>query len=134
MKRPGQRTGNISWAQKEEIMFGSSKSKGGSDYGKITMISVGIGMILVASTCFKDVPLVGTVFLMPGENIMKAKMADPALRYALFLIGGLFAAYGVQLQIRIGFSNPLKESNQNATFGKPAISRRKPLRKPWNLA
>ena len=113
-------------------MFGASKSKGG--YGKITMILVGIGMITVASTCFKDVPFIGTVFLMPGENILQTRMADPVLRYALFLIGGLFTAYGVQLQIRIGFGNPLKESNQPATSGKSAISRRKPRRKPWNLA
>lgn len=110
-------------------MFGSSKSKGGSNLGKITMILTGIGLILVASTCFKEVPLIGTVFLVPGDSIMKARMADPLFRYALFAIGGLFTAYGIQLQIRIGFSNPMKESHQSAIPGKPASRR-----KPWGLA
>ncbi len=112
-------------------MHVSRKAKGGIDYVKITMILIGIGTILFASMCFKDVPLMGTVFLIPGDNIMKAQMADPTVRYALFLIGGMFTAYGIQLQIRIGFSNPL---NQSATPGRPAISRRKPWRRPWNLA
>ena len=103
-------------------------------FGKTMMILTGIGMILCASTCFKEVPLIGTVFLIPGDSIFKARMTDPLVRYALFLIGGLFTAYGVQLQIRIGFGNSLKEGNQPATSGKSAISRRKPWRKPWNLA
>ncbi|HEY6873561.1 MAG TPA: hypothetical protein VI298_12640 [Geobacteraceae bacterium] len=111
-------------------MFGCSKSKGCSDFGKITMMLTGIGMILIASTCFREVPLIGTVFLVPGDNIMKAKMADPLFRYALFLIGGLFTAYGIRMQIRIGFADPLNESNQNAIPGKPATSRRK----PWGRA
>lgn len=113
-------------------MFGCSKSTGGSNYEKIAMMLAGIGMILFASFCFREVPLIGTVFVMPGESVMNARRVDPVLRYALFLLGGLFAAQGVQLQIRIGFSNPLKESNQNTIIGKP-VSRRKPWRKPWDL-
>ncbi len=113
-------------------MLVSRRSKGGSDFGKITMILIGIGTILFASACFKNVPLVGTVFLMPGDNIMKAQVADPVVRYALFLIGGLFIAYGIQLQIKIDISNPLKVSNQNAASVKPAVSRRKSWRKPWD--
>ncbi len=113
-------------------MLVSRKAKRGSDFGKITMILIGIGAILFASTCFKDVPLIGTVFLLPGDNITMAQVADPVVRYALFLTGGLFVAYGIQLQIRIGFCNPFKERNQNATPGKPATSRRKPWRKPWD--
>ncbi len=93
------------------------------------MILTGIGIILFASTCFKDVPVIGTVFVMPGDNITNAKMADPFVRYALFVIGGMFTAYGIQLQVRIGFANPLKETKKNAVPGKP-VSRRK----PWGLA
>ncbi len=101
--------------------------------GKITMIVIGIGIILFASTCFKDVPLIGTVFLMPGDNILLAQSVDPFVRNALFVLGGMFAAYGIQLQIMISFSNPL-ENNENVAPRKPAISRRKPWRKPWGLA
>ncbi len=101
--------------------------------GRITMILLGIGMIVCAATCFKNVPLIGTVFLIPGDSIFKARMVDPLIRYGLFVIGGLFTAYGIQLQIRIGFGNPVKDSNQSATTDKPA-SRRKPWRKPWDLA
>lgn len=103
-------------------------------FGKTMMILTGIGMILCASTCFKEVPLIGTVFLIPGDSIFKAKMTDPLVRYALFLIGGLFTAYGIRLQIRIGFSSPLKESGENAIPRRSANSRRKPWRKPGNLA
>ncbi len=70
--------------------------------GRIMMILIGIGIILFAWTCFRNVPLVGTVFLVPGDSILKAKMTDPLIRYALFLIGGLFTAYGIQQQIKIG--------------------------------
>ena len=96
-------------------MLGSSKSEGGGDLGSVTIIVIGIGMIVVALTCFKDVPFIGTVFLMPGENIMKAKMADPVVRYALFLIGGLLTAFGINLK---------------TMPGRPANSRRK----PWHQA
>ncbi len=96
------------------------------------MAVTGIGMIVFAATCFSNVPLMGTVFLIPGENIMQAEIADPVFRYALFLVGGLLTAYGVQLQVRIGFTNPLKECNQDAIPGKP-FSRRKPWR-PWGQA
>ncbi len=106
----------------------TDKLKEGGSYGRITMILVGIGMIVIASTCFKEVPLIGTVFLVPGDSIVKARMADPLFRYALFLMGGLFTAFGIQLQVRIGFGNPLKECNQNAVPGKPASRR-----KPWGL-
>ena len=86
------------------IAFGMVlKSKGGSAFGNITMALVGIGMIVFASTCFKDIPLIGTVFLIPGDNIFHAKMADPLLRYAIFLIGGAFIVFGSFLQARIGF-------------------------------
>ncbi len=113
-------------------MFGCSRSMGGRNHEKVTMMLAGVGMILFASFCFREVPLVGTVFVMPGESLTNARRIDPVLRYALFLLGGLFSAQGVQLQIRIGFSNPLKESHQSAIPGKPA-SRRKPWRRPWDL-
>lgn len=113
-------------------MFGGSNTAGGSNYERMTMMLAGIGLILFASFCFREVPLAGTVFVMPGESLMNARRIDPVLRYALFLLGGLFSAQGIQLQIRIGFSNPLKESHQSTIPGKPA-SRRKPWRKPWDL-
>jgi hypothetical protein len=114
-------------------MLGSSKAKGDSDFGKMAMLLIGTGMIVVAATCFKDVPLIGTVFLMPGDSMMEAKMADPLFRDALFLLGGMFTAYGIQLHIKIGFTNPLKQGSHNAIPGKP-VSRRKPWIKPWERA
>lgn len=88
------------------IVFGIIiKSKGGSAFVSIIMILIGIGMIVFNSTCFKDVPFKGTVFMVPGENIVNAKMADPMLRYALVVIGGFFTAFGIFLQMRVGFNN-----------------------------
>ncbi len=104
-------------------MLGYGKSVGGCDYGKIAMILMGIGMIVFASTCFKEVPIIGTVLVMPGEDVMDARMIDPVFRDALFLLGGMFTAYGIRLQIKIGFTNPLKQSNQDAVLGKPGEGR-----------
>ncbi len=97
---------------------------------KILTILTGIGLIVFAAMCFKDVPLIGTVFLMPGDNILEAQMTDPFVRYALFLIGGLFTAYGFHLQIRIGFANPMKESGDDDVPRKSGH----PRRKPWGQA
>ena len=113
-------------------MTGTGKAKEDSDIEKIVMILTGAGMIVVASTCFKEIPLLGTVFLIPGDSIFQAKVADPIVRYALFLIGGLLAAYGLQQTI-LGFRNALKKNRDTVIPGKPA-SRRKPWRKPWELA
>lgn len=102
------------------IVFGVTlKLNGGNAMGNIIMVLIGISMIVFASTCFKDVPLIGTVFLMPGENVMNAKMANPILRYALFLIGAIFTAFGIFLQTRTGFANALGESSHDTVNDKP---------------
>ncbi len=99
-------------------MLGCRKSMGGCEYGKTAMMLMGIGMIVFAWMFFKDVPFMGTVFLLPGEDIMNAQMADPVVRDVLFLVGGVLTAYGIQLRIKIGFTNPLKQSDQNAIPGR----------------
>ena len=63
--------------------------------GNILMLLAGISLIVFASSCFTNVPFLGTVFLVPGDNILNARLADPMLRYALFLFGGAFTAFGV---------------------------------------
>lgn len=63
--------------------------------GNVAMILTGIGLIVFASSCFTNVPFVGTVFLVPGDTIMNARLADPFLRYAFFLFGGAFTAFGI---------------------------------------
>jgi len=83
--------------EKQEVYM---SGKGGDALGNIIMILIGIGMIVFASSCFKDIPLIGTVYLMPGDNILNAKIADPKLRYALFLAGGVFTAFGIFMQAR----------------------------------
>lgn len=114
---------------KEWTMHRYRKVAGGSDLGRVAMISLilaGIGMILFAATCFEDIPLIGTVFRLPGDSIFQAKMTDPLYRYAIFLIGGICAAFGIQLQILTGFTNALKQGNQDPISDQPSHSRRKP--------
>jgi hypothetical protein len=94
--------------------------KGGKAMGNILMTLIGIGMIVPAYTCFKDVPFIGTVFLMPGESILHAKIVDPMVRHALFMVGTIFAASGIILQISAGFDNAFNESSRNTAQGKSA--------------
>lgn len=56
--------------------------------GNLVMLVAGVALIVFASSCFTNVPFLGTVFLVPGDNILNAKLADPMLRYALFLLEG----------------------------------------------
>ena len=86
--------------------------------GNIIMTLIGIGMIASAYTCFKDVPFIGTLFLMPYENILNARIVDPMVRHALFMVGTIFAASGIILQISAGFDNAFNESSHSTTKGK----------------
>lgn len=88
----------------------------------IATVSIGIALIVLASSCFKDIPFIGTVFLIPGDNIMNAKMANPLLRHALFLIGGAFTALGIFLQVKTGFGNALNKTSQRMDEGKSVDS------------
>lgn len=76
----------------------------------------GVGLIAFASSCFTEVPLIGTVFLMPGDKIINARMVDPGLRHVLFLTGGVLAAAGVFLHLRGSLSaDDSKVASQGGT-------------------
>jgi hypothetical protein len=89
----------ISTNQKEKSMLPSKRRKAGSGLGIIAITMAGVAMTVFAWTCFRDVPFIGTVFLVPGESILHARKADPILRYVLLMAGCLFTAFGLQMQI-----------------------------------
>jgi hypothetical protein len=98
------------------VIFGLLlKAKGSSSFVNILTILIGVGIIVFAAMCFTAVPFIGTVFVLPGDNIMNAKMVNPALRIIAFLLGGAFALMGVFFQVNIWFDSSAKESLVNTT-------------------
>lgn len=79
------------------------------------MALAGMALIVFASRCFTELPLIGTVFLMPGDRVIDAKLVDPGLRHVLFLAGGVLAAAGVFLQLRGSFGEESKAAHQVGT-------------------
>ena len=96
------------------VIFGLLiKGKGSSSFVNILTVLIGVGIIVFASMCFTDVPFVGTIFVLPGDNIMNAQMVSPALRIVAFFLGGAFAIMGVFFQFKIGCDRSAKESVVN---------------------
>ena len=96
------------------VIFGLIlKGKGSSSFVNILTILIGVGIIVFASMCFTSVPFIGTVFALPGDNIMNAKIVNPAIRIFAFLLGGAFAIMGVFFQLKIGSDTGAKESAAN---------------------
>lgn len=92
-----------------------TKRKRMSSTGNVVMALTGVGLIAFAASCFTEVPLIGTVFLMPGDKIFNARVVDPGLRHVLFLTGGIFAAAGVFLHLRGALNDQSKSASEGAT-------------------
>ena len=74
----------------------------GKKFSGAANIVIGCAVLLFAVTCFKDVPFIGTVFVLPGENIMNAKMANPAIKMILMLVGAALSAIGIYSLVKQG--------------------------------
>jgi putative oligomerization/nucleic acid binding protein len=61
----------------------------------IIILLAGVGIITFAVSCFKEIPFIGTVLTLPGENILNAKVVDPVFKYMLILIGIGAIIYGI---------------------------------------
>jgi hypothetical protein len=92
------------------------KNTGSSSFNNTLTFCVGGVILLFAANCFTSVPILGTIFLMPWDDIRYAQVANPAIRIVAFLIGGIFVIMGVFFQVRIGFNKYAKESEVNDTL------------------
>lgn len=63
--------------------------------GNLVLILVGAGIVLFAYICFQEVPVVGTVFMVPGDGIENAKMSNLFVRYGLMSLGIGLVVYGI---------------------------------------
>jgi len=82
-------------------------------FSSIFMILIGIVTLIFAYSCFTDIPFIGTVFLIPGDNVLNARAASPMFRIGLFLIGLALVLLGIFLPGRIGTNSSLNPSNHN---------------------
>lgn len=57
-------------------------------------IVIGIVVLICRFMFFKEIPLIGTVFSMPGDNILKAEVIDARILYVIYLYAAIFISIG----------------------------------------